>query len=146
MLRCSWYLPTKELSPVSTLAQRCIFSFKWYQVSIHYTHLAVQKSQETVKSKTDRLWNSSKKKMYGPLPSLQRPKSAIFTKPSVSSNKLSNFKSLNEHLRTKLHHWCFFSTIQNSWNSPAGNGSVTAYLYTILCSCRYWSPRTTQAA
>lgn len=29
-----------------------------------------------------------------PIPSLHRPKSAIFTYPSVSNSKLSNFKSL----------------------------------------------------
>ena len=49
---------------------------------------------ETTDAQRNSNFESEKKLKNIQLPSLQRPKSAIFTKPSVSSNKLSNFKSL----------------------------------------------------
>ena len=53
-----------------------------------------------------------------PMPSLQRPKSAIFTQPSVSSNKLSNFRSLKKNqeyicvLISIINYSCIFQKIQ----------------------------------
>jgi len=45
-----------------------------------------------------------------PIPSLHRPKSAIFTKPSASSSRLSSFRSLKQqtdaiNLYTTFHKW-----------------------------------------
>ncbi len=78
------------------------------------------------------------------LPSLQSPKSAIFTYPSVSRSRLSSFKSLQINKGKKR---IFAADI--TWRSTdvgLNEKTETAYLYTILWSCKNCNPKTTQAA
>lgn len=133
MLTCSWYFPTKELPPISTFVQSemYFYSFKWHMVNRPYTHLAVQNSQGTVKSRTD--YGIPLERKFKVLYLLCKDRSQQFSQsllcPAISyptSNLWMNMWGQN------CITWCFFSTIQNSWNSSAGSDYLPVHYFVLM--------------
>lgn len=93
-----------------------------------------QKGIWRMKLNDNGLWIVMLMLMYKPSPSLQSPKSAIFTKPSVSSSRLSNLRSLSNKTEMMPNIECCEERREKMWrqstDSPIHNLMVMKELQT----------------